>query len=156
MLFIFKIYMLVMSFKKILCGFQDSEVRSLAFVRTSLLTVRTLISQATSIRTTWFFVQTPISVQKLRTIQGCIRSDVPTTRLDVIQCSTSKRISFANTDMERQLQPSGRQVYTVRTLSLIRQDVEQLCNRPSVRFTSSGRQSLLWKLRTAKVQLSKS
>jgi hypothetical protein len=146
--------MMVMSFKKILCGFQDSEVKSLAFVRTSLLTVRTLISQATSTRTTWFFVRTPISVQKLRTVQGYIHSDVPTTGLDIIQCSTSKRISFADTDMGRQLQLSGRQVYIIRTLSLIRQDVEQICNRPSVRFTPSGRQSLLWKLRTAKVQLS--
>jgi len=125
--------MLDMCFKKILCGFQDREVKSLASVQTSLSAVRTIISQATSVRTMWFFVQTPISVQKLRTVQGCIRSDVSATRPDVIQCSTSKMISFADTDMGRQLQPSGRQVYTVQTLSLIRQDEEQICNRPNVK-----------------------
>jgi hypothetical protein len=32
--------------------------------------------------------------------------------------------------MGRQLQPCRWQVYIVRTLSLIRQDVEQICNRP--------------------------
>jgi hypothetical protein len=92
-----------------------------------------------------YSVRTPISVQKLRSVQGCICSDVSTTRLDAIQCSTSKRISFVYTDMGRQLQPSRRQVYTVQTLSLIRQDVEQICNRPEVKTTPSERLSLLWK-----------
>jgi hypothetical protein len=76
-----------------------------------------------------YSVRTPISVQKLRTIQGFIHSNVLATCPDDIQCSTSKRISFADTDMGRQLQPFDRQVYTVWTLSLIRQDVEQICNR---------------------------
>jgi hypothetical protein len=58
---------------------------------------------------------------------------------DASQCSTSKRIFFADIDMGRQLQPSGRQVYIVRTLSLIRQDVEKNCNCPDVRVTPSGR-----------------
>jgi hypothetical protein len=95
-----------MCFKKILCGFQDREIEFLAYVQTSLSTVQTLISQVTSV---W----TPISVQKLRTVQGCIRLDVSATRLDAIQCSTSKMISLADTDLGKQLQTSGRQVYIV-------------------------------------------
>jgi hypothetical protein len=75
-------------------------------------------------------------------------------RLDASQCSTSKRISFADPDMGKQLQPSERQVYTIWTLSLIRQDVEKNCNRPDIRATPSERQSLLWKLCAAEVQLS--
>jgi hypothetical protein len=73
-------------------------------------------------------------------------------RLHPDQCSTRNRISFSDTDMGRQLHPSRRQVYTVQTLFLIRQDVEKKCNRPDVRATPSGRQSLLWKLSAAKVQ----
>jgi hypothetical protein len=61
-------------------------------------------------------------------VQGYIRSDVSATRPDAIQCSTSKRISLADTNMGSQLQPSRRQFYSIRTLSLIRQDVEQICN----------------------------
>jgi len=64
-------------------------------------------------------------------------------------------IFFAETDMGRQLQPSGQQVYTVRTLSLIRQDVEQICNRLDVKATLLGRQSLFWKLSAAEVVSSK-
>jgi len=88
-----------------------------------------------------YSVRTPIKVQKLRTVQGYIRSDVSATRPNTIQCSTRKRISFSDTDMGRQLQPSGRQVYTVRTLSLMRQDVEKICNRSDDRSTPSGCQS---------------
>jgi hypothetical protein len=75
-------------------------------------------------------------------------------RLDAHQCSTRNWISFSDTDMGKQLQPSGCQVYTVQTLSLIRQDMEKNCNRPDVRATPSRRQSLLWKLLAAEVQLS--
>jgi len=99
-----------------------------------------------------YFVQTSISVQKLWTVQGYIHSDVSATRQDAIQCSTSKRISFADIAMGRQLQPSGWQVYTVQKLSLIRHDVEKICNRLDNRTTPSGRQSLLWKLRAVEVQ----
>jgi hypothetical protein len=70
-----------------------------------------------------YSVRTLISVQKLQTILGCIYLDVSATRPDPIQCSTSKRISFADTDMGRQLHTSKRQVYTIRMLSLKRQDV---------------------------------
>jgi hypothetical protein len=49
---------------------------------------------------------------------------------DAHQCSTRNRISFLDTDMGRQLHPSGRQANTVQTLSLIKQDVENNCNRP--------------------------
>jgi hypothetical protein len=48
-----------------------------------------------------YFVQTLINVQKFRTVQGCICSDVSPTCLDAIQCSTSKKISFTDTDMGR-------------------------------------------------------
>jgi hypothetical protein len=56
-----------------------------------------------------------------------------------LQSSTRNWISFSDTDMERQLHPSRHLVYTIRTLSLIRQDVEKNCNRPDVRATPSSR-----------------
>jgi hypothetical protein len=68
-------------------------------------------------------VQTSLGVQKLRTVLSCIRLDVSATRPDTFQCSTSKKISFQNTDMGRQLQLAGRCSVPVRTLSLIRQVV---------------------------------
>lgn len=119
MLFIFRICISIICFKKIMCGFQDREVKSLASVRTSLSAVQTLISQVASVRTMWFSVWTPIIVQNLRIVQDCIHSDVSAPRLNTIQYSTSKRIFFADTDMGRHLQPSGWQVYTVRTPVLI-------------------------------------
>jgi hypothetical protein len=151
------------SSRKILCRFQDREVESLAYVRTSLSTVRTLISKQHPSGCGGNTVHTPISVEKLRGIQGFIRPNVMATcpdalqsskriqrssasvrttlqyRPDAFQFSTSKRISFADTDMGRQLQLSGRQVYTVRTLSLIRQDMEKNYNRPDVKETPSER-----------------
>jgi len=54
--------------------------------------------------------------------------------------------------MGRQIQFSESQVYTVRTLSLIRQNVEKNYYHPEVRVTPSGRHSLLWKLRAIEVQ----
>jgi hypothetical protein len=101
-----------------------------------------------------YSIWTPLSAQNLRTVQGCIPLDISATRPDAIQCSTSKRISFANIDMRRQMQPSRRQVYTIWKLSLIRQDMEKIWNRLDDRSTSFGMQSLLWKLRTVEVQQS--
>jgi hypothetical protein len=88
-------------------------------------------------------VGTSINAQKIQIIQACIRPNVAATRpnalqssrriqcskrirLDASQCSTSKMISFADTDMGRQLQMSERQVYTVRTPVLI---TEFTCSR---------------------------
>lgn len=96
----------------------------------------------------------PDALQSSRRIQRSSTS-VRTTwqyRSDASQCSTNKRISFAYTDMGRQLQPSRCQVYTVRTLFFIGQGVEKNCNRPDVRATPSGCQSLLWKLLATEVQ----
>jgi hypothetical protein len=59
------------------------------------------------------------------------------TRLGAHQCSTSNQISLTDTDMGRQLCPSGRQGYNVRMQSLIRPDVEKNCNRSDVRSTPS-------------------
>jgi len=118
MLLLFRIYISFLCFKKILCGIQDSEVNPLHPSRWRGYYVWTFISQATSVQTAWLFRQ------------SCIHSDVSATRPNSIQCSTSKRISFADIDMGRQLQLSGQQVYTVRTQSLIKQDVEQICNSP--------------------------
>jgi hypothetical protein len=53
-------------------------------------------------------VRTFLCVENLRTVPGCIRPDVSATRMDAFQCSTRKMNSFQNTDMERQLQSSGR------------------------------------------------
>jgi hypothetical protein len=107
--------------KKILCRFQVKEVGSQSLVWTAQSCVRT-----------------PISVQKFRTVQGYIRLDVAAMRPDTYQSSTRNQISFSDTDMGRQLQPSGQQDNTVRTLSLIRLDVEKNCNRLNVRATPSG------------------
>jgi hypothetical protein len=63
-----------------------------------------------------------------------IRPDVSATRPDAFQCSTSKRISFQNTDMGRQLQLFERCGYYVWTLSLIRQVVQKKFNSPDVRL----------------------
>jgi hypothetical protein len=46
----------------------------------------------------------PIYVKKLQTIPSCIHPDILTTLPDALQCSTSTRISFQNTNMGRQLQ----------------------------------------------------
>jgi hypothetical protein len=80
------------------------------------------------------FVQMSLYVQKLQTVLGCIRSDVSATRPDAFQWSISKMISFQNTDKERQLKPSERCGYSVRTLSLIRQAMQKTFNRPDVRL----------------------
>jgi len=87
-------------------------------------------------------------VQKLQTVLSCIHPNVSATRPNAFQCSTSKRISFPNTDIGRQLQPSEQHSYSVWTLSLIRQDVQKSCNPPDA-------QSLLWKLRAIEVQPSR-
>jgi hypothetical protein len=97
-------------------------------------------------------VRTPFCVKKLQTVTSCIRPDVSATRSDALQCSTSKRISFPNKDMGRQLQPSRRRGYSVRTLSLIRQVVQKTFNHPDVSLHCSDTQTLLWKLRAAEVQ----
>jgi hypothetical protein len=64
------------------------------------------------------------------TSQQCVRT--------LIKVWPENRISFSDTDMGRQLHPSGRQGNTVRTLSLIRQDVEKNCNYSDDRTTPSG------------------
>jgi len=55
------------------------------------------------------------------------------------QSSTWNQISFIDTNMGRQLHPSGRKGNTIWTLSLIRQDVKKNCNHPDVRATQSER-----------------
>jgi hypothetical protein len=92
------------------CIRPDLSVTCLTAIKSS----RRITHSSTSVRMTWQY------------------------RSDASQCSTSKRISFAVTNMGRQLQPSRRHVYTVWTLSLIRQDVEKNCNCPDVRATPSG------------------
>jgi hypothetical protein len=52
------------------------------------------------------------------------------THPDAHQSLTSNQISFTDTNIGRQLHPSGRQGNTIQTQSLIRQDVEKNCNRP--------------------------
>jgi hypothetical protein len=99
--------------KKILYRFQVREVGSQASIRTAQSCIRTPI----------------------QTIQGCIRPYVTATHSDTHQSSTRNPIFFSHTNMGRQLHPSGRQGNTVRTLSLIRQDVEKNCNRPNNRAT---------------------
>jgi hypothetical protein len=97
-------------------------------------------------------VRTPVCVQKLQTVPGCIRSDVSVTRPHAFQYLTSKMISFLNTDMGRQLQPFGRRGYSVWMLSLIRQDVKKIYNCLDISLHSPDAQPLLWKARATKVQ----
>jgi hypothetical protein len=78
------------------------------------------------------FIPTSLCVQKLRTIPGCICSDVSVTRLDAFRCLTSKGISFQNTNMGRQQLPSGQYSVLFQTLSLIRQVVLKKFNHPKV------------------------
>jgi hypothetical protein len=53
--------------------------------------------------------------------------------------------------MGRQLQLFGRCNYSIRTLSLIGQDVQKIYNRLDVSLHYPDTQSLLWKLRAAEV-----
>jgi hypothetical protein len=153
---------------KILCKFQLWKVRF-------LVSVRTLISQQHPSERRGNTVWTPINVDKIRTVQGCIRPDVMAThpdalqssrgiqhssasiwttwqyRLDTNQGSTRISFSFADIYMGRQLHPSGWHGYTVQTLSLIRQDVEKNCNCGRQGNTVRTR-SLLWYLRAVAVQ----
>jgi hypothetical protein len=55
--------------------------------------------------------RTFLYVEKLRTAPGCILPDVSATRQDAFQCLKRKKILFQNTNMGRQLQPSGRCVF---------------------------------------------
>jgi len=59
-------------------------------------------------------VWTFLCVKKLRIVPSCIRPNVSTTRPDAVQFSTSYGIPFQNTNMGRQLQPSGRCVFPSR------------------------------------------
>jgi len=82
-------------------------------------------------------VTRPDALQSSRRIHR-LSASVRTTwqyRPDTSQSLRRIRFSFADTDMGRQLRLSGRQVYTIRTPSLIRQDVGKNCNHPDVRVT---------------------
>jgi hypothetical protein len=147
MLFIFGVYISVMCFKKILCGLQDNESPLHPSERRGILSGRSSVKQHPSERRE-LSVRTPICVQKLRTVPSYIHSDVSATCPNTFQCSTSKRISFPNTYMGRQLQPSGRRSHSVWMLSLIRQDVQISCNRLDASLHCQD----LWKLRAAGVQ----
>jgi len=87
---------------------QISQFSSLASVRTTWYSFRTLISQQHPSKRRELSVRTFLCVKKLRTAPACIRLDVSAARPDDTQCSTNYGISFQNTDMWRSLQPSGR------------------------------------------------
>jgi hypothetical protein len=142
-----------MCFKKTLCRIQVSEVQApcIRLDDVVISSKRSSVKKHPSGR--WdLFIWTPICVQKLWTVPGCICLDISATRPDAIQCLTSKRISVPNTDIGRQLQPSGRRSYSVRTLSLIRQDVQKVFNGPDVSLHCLDAHSILWKLRVVEVQ----
>jgi hypothetical protein len=136
-----------MSFKKTLCKIQNSVVQ-FPCIRSDDVVFRSdahLSKHHPSGRrelSVWMF----LCVQKLRTVLNCIRPNILATRLDAFHYSTSKRISLQNTDMGRQLQPSGRRGYSVQTLSLIRQVVQKTFNRLNVRLHGLDAQALIWKL----------
>jgi hypothetical protein len=74
----------------------------------------------------------PDTLQSLRSFQHSSASvwTMWQYRPDASRSLRRIRFSFTDTNMGRQLHTSGRQVYTVWTPSLIRQDVEKNCNRP--------------------------
>jgi hypothetical protein len=133
-----KVYTSVLCFKKTLYRIQDNVVQ-----RPLHPSWRSSIMHHPSRRE--LSIRTPFCVQKLRTVPGCICPDISATRPDTFQCLTSKRISFPNTYMGRQLQPSGIRGFFVQTLSLIRKVTQKTFNRPDS-------QTLLWKLRVVEVQ----
>jgi hypothetical protein len=57
------------------------------------------------------YARTFLCVEKLRTVSACIHPNVLVAHPDATQCLISYEISFQNTDMGRQLQPSGRCVF---------------------------------------------
>jgi hypothetical protein len=81
-------------------------------------------------------VQTPICVQKLRTVPSCIHSDVSATRPDAFQCSTSKMISFPK-------HRYGKTAGTVRTTLLFHLNAILDKARHAEDFQLSGRQFTL-------------
>jgi len=110
------------SSKKILCKFQFREVGPQA-----------------SVRTAQSCIQTPISVQKFRTVQGCIRPDVSTTQHARRSLVFNKKSNFllkhrygktaASIQMTRQHRPDDSPYYG--------NYVQQKCNRPASRATLS-------------------
>jgi hypothetical protein len=88
-------------------------------------------------------VRTSFCVQKLQTTLDYIRPEVSATRPDAFQCSTSQKISFQNTDIGRQLPPSGCRGYSVQTLSLIRQVMQKIFNRRNIRLYGLDAQTLI-------------
>jgi len=125
---------------------------SFASVRTTWYSVRTLVSQATSVQTMRTFRPDFLLCPEASNCSKLHPLDVSATCPDAFKCSTSKKISFPNIDMGRQLQPSGRRDYFVQTLSLIRQVMHKILNQPDVSLHYPDAQSLLWKLRAAEVQ----
>jgi len=99
---------------------------------------RSLVKQHPS-RRRELSVRTPISIEKCQTILDCICPDVMATRSDALQ--SSRRIQCSSTLVN----PFERSGYSVRTLSLIMQVVQKT-------FNHLDAQTLLWKLRTAKVR----
>jgi hypothetical protein len=115
-----------MFFKKTLCGIQDNVV------------------QVSCIR--------PDDENFPSGLQSVSRSFELLLVVSVRTCSTSKMISFQNTDMERQLQLFGRCSVPVRMLSLIRQVIHKTFNHSNVRLHCPDAHALIWKLRATEVQ----
>jgi hypothetical protein len=139
--------------RRLCTEFKTVNFKSLASIRTTWYSVRTLICQASSVRMMRTFCPDSLLCPKASNCSRLHTSGrVSATHQNDLQCSTSKRISFQNTDMGRQLQPSGWCSVPVRTLSLIRQVVQKTFNRPDVSLHCPDTQTLLWKLFAAEVQ----
>jgi hypothetical protein len=85
-------------FKKTLCRNQDSEVQ--------VPCIRLYAHLSSIIRPDdeHFFSGLQYVSKSFETVPSCICPDISATRPDTLQCSTSKMISFQNTNMGRQLQ----------------------------------------------------
>jgi hypothetical protein len=106
-------YTYVLFFKKTLCRFQGSYIR---FPYNRLDDVifhpNAQLSKHHPSGRRELSVRTFLCVEKFCTIPACICPDVSAARSDASQCLISYEISFQNTDMRRQLQPSGRCVFS--------------------------------------------
>jgi hypothetical protein len=146
MLFIFRAYISVMCFKKILCGFQDSEVL-VPCIHSDDVVFRSddenFLFELQSVSKSFELFQ----VASVRTSQQHLWMPFSTRQV--------KGLSFQTLIWEDNCKPSGRRSYSVQTLSFIRQDMQKSCNRPNVSLHYPNAQSLLWKLHAAEVQPSR-
>jgi len=123
------------SSRKILCRFQFRAVGSQDSIRTALSRVRTLISQQHPSGWRGNTIRTPISVEKLQIVQGCIRPDIMATRPDAslyYENCVQQKCNCLNA----RATPSGR--------GLIQERISTLYGKPVAQFTVRMASACVW------------